>query len=110
MVKVKHEEIESKPFLKKKAENIAAPGAEGKAGMAEAGSELLALWGDAVESLRARSFSSEEEAVSAVIETVLERFGRRGPVEPGLQEFLLDLFDTDPELKEELKNSLGIRG
>ena len=65
-------------------------------------------WREAVSALQKERFASLEAASAAVIDQVIARFrGRCDDKE--IRAFLELLFDTDPELREQLKRSLSIR-
>jgi len=76
---------------------------------AEGASEPLEYWDEAVSFLKARRFNAVDEALAAVVEIVAHKVSKGRMVESDLRTFLYDLLDTDPELKEELKTSLGIK-
>ncbi|NLF25283.1 MAG: hypothetical protein GX589_06455 [Deltaproteobacteria bacterium] len=108
MVRGKVKKIDRSKFSHRvKADSCAAKEAVGRESQEE--SSILAFWSEALDALEGRSFCSEDEAIYAVIDLVLERLTKGGDVEPGLRDFLKDLFDTDPELREEIRGILSIR-
>lgn len=66
------------------------------------------IWQKEIEALQSKKFSNVEEASKEVIARVVERVGGNAESRTKMQEFLLDVIETDPGLQEELKKVLKI--
>ena len=62
-------------------------------------------WQDELEALSSKEFDTLDEAVSFLVERVVERF--HGV--PKMKEFLEDFIMSDPELLDELKSAIRIK-
>jgi hypothetical protein len=65
-------------------------------------------WNEAVQNLQEMRFSTLDEAINAVIDKVVERVGGADASNPDLRQFLFDLLDTDPGIKEQLESVLQV--
>ncbi|MBX7143316.1 MAG: hypothetical protein K1X79_02585 [Oligoflexia bacterium] len=67
------------------------------------------IWSAQVAELVGRDFASTEAAIAAVCSGVLDRLGVQGQERAEQEKFMLDLIETDPELRGVLLQSLRVR-
>lgn len=75
-------------------------------GVAE--SDLLSCWQSVIADLQNVAFDSIEDAIERVADLVMEQLGVSHGGDPGMKEYLCLLFETDPQLKQELHEVLTI--
>lgn len=92
----------------KKSEQVPSSKALTPPMLEERSADRTAFWSQAITDLEGREFSSVEEAIDSVITLVIERMNVEGESQEGVREMLLSMFETDPDLTAELKNSLNI--
>ena len=63
--------------------------------------DFAALWSSEVEQLTSREFSSIREAIEVIADCVLAK-AQGGQVTQDQRDMLITLFETDPELQEEI--------
>jgi hypothetical protein len=66
----------------------------------------MGFWKDELAELEASNFNSVEEAINALIDKVLIKLELDKVDSSETKQFLLELFETDPVLQEEIKNVL----
>lgn len=67
------------------------------------------VWEKQVEELTQREFKNADAAIQAVCAGVLDKLGAQGQERAAQEQFMLDLLNTDPELKGCLLASLRVR-
>ena len=85
------------PRVKSEAKVVAAPDSS------------LQFWQKEIDALQQQRFSSADEAVTALVDRVVERFREDGLGAAKMREFLTFLFDVDPELKAKVARVLHVR-
>ena len=72
-------------------------------------SEMLTFWKQEVKALRSQTFSSQDEAINTLLGRVLTKMNTPKELVEPTKVFLKDLFETDPELLQDLKETLAIK-
>ena len=66
------------------------------------------FWNEELQSLQGSHFGSVDAAIQCIVDKVLLRLKMDNEADDGLKDFLLDLFEHDPELRESLSDILNI--
>lgn len=72
--------------------------------------EITAFWRSEIDALQGKKFNSVADAIDALVDMVLDRLGVNGPERAETRDYMVVLFDTDPELQEELSQVLAVKG
>jgi len=105
---------------KKKKNEIESPAKRGKSqvlgvksgvkGLSEEDLARQELWQDAIQELQQRDYASEDEAIQAVIDQVVAKLGIAGEQDQQMRDFLYNALSLDPEIMEDLRKSLNVKG
>ena len=112
MVQVKKKEEElSKAFSKSLNKKLRSFLTSKKRGRVEISDTIngLQIWEEEAKELKTMNFSNIEEAFNALIDRVTAKLKIPEKSEHETRRFLMDLFDTDPVIKEELRGILRIK-
>ena len=66
------------------------------------------LWDEHIEKLQEQEFDSIDEAVDALVDLTLDKIGSEINQE-NVRQFVVDMFQTDPILLEEINNCLKVK-
>lgn len=69
--------------------------------------EPESLWKEEVDALLGQKFSSLVEVIDAIADRVCERLGE--PADSELHDFLVMMFDTDEEIRQELEDIFELK-
>lgn len=106
MVGLKHKE---EALKKKRSKVIGYIGnAQSSSTNEQRAAQYLEVWGDTVDELMTQQFSSEEEALEAVIGKVMQKMHISEEEDSEMKTFLYDLLQMEPELMEQLRETLRI--
>lgn len=84
-------------------------GAKGAEGASSTTTESPSAWAQTVLEEATQVFSSEEQALSFLVDSVTSKLVDSGPEKAQMHEFLSLLLDTDPTLREEILAAVTIR-
>jgi len=67
------------------------------------------FWKQEIAALSEQRFQTVDQAVAAVVDSVVKRFQEEGHGGEQMRQFLTFLFDTDPDLKAQVARVLRVR-
>ncbi len=76
---------------------------------AEARAGRATFWQRELDALESKKFKTIDDAIYAMIDQVMKRINNKSTSETELRDFLFNMFDTDPVLKDEMGRILGIK-